>query len=174
MVTGGNFFIPEKTPVAKATIGEGCAYESRTIAMTFGQRLEIQNTTKLLFAPVIDAFARPAMVAPCSRRGEPVKPSRSRRATRMGDDLVPFVHEDLYVFRHPLHTVSNRGGYYRLDGVPVGALKVGVYHPALKTGAELPVTIVEGAVQKVDFKLTYKPPPPGKWDTKKIPPPKND
>jgi len=155
------FYLREKNDAVKVTITPSCAYPARTIAITYGQRLDIANQSRLLFAPAIEeAMNLAVMVAPPQEKGEPVRiyPDRAGYFTLM-DRMEPFVHEDLYVFRHPLHAVTDSAGHYRVDGVPVGKLKVGVHHPAVDADAESPVDVVAGVVQKVDLTLTYKPKP---------------
>jgi hypothetical protein len=75
----------------------------------------------------------------------------------MSDQMQPFVHEDLYVFRHPLHAVTDLDGHYRIDGIPVGALKVGVHHPGANADAQAAVDIVANIVQRVDLTVSYVP-----------------
>src|SRR5579859_5266635 len=59
------YYVPEPEPAVRVTIGTRCGYSSRTIAMTFGQRLEVANQTMLLFGPRIDQEEVPAvMMAP--------------------------------------------------------------------------------------------------------------
>ena len=167
------FYVPEKNDVVRLTIGTNCSYPTRTLAITYGQRLEILNQTKMLFAPLIDDISTPAvMVAPPSGSGEAIKIYPQQAGYfMMSDRLEPFVHEDLYVFRHPLHAVTDRAGHYRIDGVPVGTVKVGVYHPGAKAAGEAQVQFLEGVVQKADVALTFKlipvPPP---VDLTKVPP----
>jgi hypothetical protein len=162
VVTGySGFTVAEKNDAVHLTIGSNCAYPSRTIAVTFGQRLEISNKTKLLFAPVIaDNMQTAVMVAPPQENGDPVKlyPTMAGYFA-LTDRMEPFVREDLYVFRHPLHAVTDLAGHYRIDGLPVGKLKVGVHHPTVDADAEAPIDVVAGVVQKVDLTLTYKPKP---------------
>lgn len=156
------FYVPEKDPAVHLTIGANCAYPSRTIAVTYGQRLEVSNKTKLLFAPLLDVTDSPAvMVAPPGENGEPVKiyPTKAGHFL-LTDRMETFVREDLYVFRHPLHAVTDTSGHYRIDGVPVGKLEIGASHPTVGASASAPVEIVAGVVQKVDLTLTYKPAPP--------------
>jgi hypothetical protein len=83
----------------------------------------------------------------------------------LADRMQPFVREDLYVFRHPLHAVTDLGGHNRIDGLPVGKLKVGVHQPALGgvgADAEVPVDVLADVVQKIDVTLTYDPKPASK------------
>jgi hypothetical protein len=167
-------YVPEKNEAVRISVGAGCGYPSRTIAITYGQRLEITNQSTLLFAPLIDNYSTPAvMVAPPRGTGDPIKiyPQRVGHFI-MTDRLESFVHEDLFVFRHPLHAVTDRTGHFRVDGVPVGSLKLGVYHPGANTSAEIPVDIKADVVTKADVKVIYKPagPPPRPASSEVIPP----
>jgi hypothetical protein len=153
------YYVPEPEPVVRVTIGPRCGYSSRTIAMTFGQRLEVANQTMLLFGPRIDQEEVPAvMMAPPLEKGDPVKlyPRKAAYMT-MSDQMQPFVHEDLYVFRHPLHAVTDLDGHFRIDGIPAGALKVGVHHPGANADAQAAVDVVANIVQRVDLTVSYVP-----------------
>jgi hypothetical protein len=167
------FYVPEKNDAVRLSINASCGYPTRTLAITYGQHLEIGNETKLLFAPVIDDVSTPAvMVVPPAGNGEPVKIyPRQAGYFQMTDQMEPFVREDLYVFRHPLHAVTDRAGHFRIDGVPAGSLLLSVYHPGAKATGATQVQFLEGVVQKADVALTYKPvaaPPP--VDLTKVPP----
>jgi hypothetical protein len=169
-----DYYVPEKNEAQKITLGVGCGYPSRTVAVTFGQRLELTNQSTFLFAPLIDAYSTPAvMVVPPHGTGDPVKiyPQRAGHFI-MTDRLVPYIKEDLYVFRHPLHAVTDKNGHYRVDGVPVGSLKVGVFHPGANASAEIPVDVVAGKTATTDVKLVYKPagPPPKTVSSEVLPP----
>ena len=63
------FYVRDVHDAVRVTITPSCGYPARTIAMTYGQRLEIANQSKLLFAPAIDQLNTMAvMVAPPRRR----------------------------------------------------------------------------------------------------------
>jgi hypothetical protein len=153
------YYVAEKNDAVKVTITPRCAYPSRTIAITYGQRLDIANQSRLLFAPAIDQSMNTAvMVAPPRENGEPVRLYPDKAGYfQLTDHMEPYVKEDLYVFRHPLHAVSDLSGHYRVDGVPVGKLKVGAHHPTIDADAESPVEVTAGGVAKVDLTITYKP-----------------
>ena len=161
---GNGFFIPEKKDAVRVTVGTNCAYPTRTIAITYGQRLEVSNLSDQLFAPIIDQDPMPAvMVAPPKGAGDPVKlyPGKAGYFT-ISDRMEPFVKEDLYVFRHPLHAVSDRDGHYRIDGIPVGSnVTIGASDAQLNAKEKTTVEIKENVVARADITLTYKPPPPG-------------
>jgi hypothetical protein len=90
--------------------------------------------------------------------GDPIRlyPRRPGHAA-MGDIMQPFVRQDLFVLRHPLHTVSGVDGHYRIDGIPVGKMTVHALHPVVGSQAEAPVDIVANVVAKVDLTLEYAP-----------------
>jgi hypothetical protein len=155
------FYIPEKAESQLVTIDASCAYPQRTIAMTFGQRLEVQNDSTLSFAPYLQGSGDvTVMIAPPQRHGPPVK-IYPRKAAYFGlrDRLETFVHGDVYVLRQPLHAVTDRQGHYRIDGVPVGKLNVGARLAAVGEATQ-DVTVRAGVVEKVDLVLTYAPAPP--------------
>lgn len=165
------YYIPEPKTSKLVKITTACAYPSRSITLTFGQRLEIANQSKIPFAPTIEGDPSPAvMMTPPSEAGDPIRlyPRRPGHST-MGDLIQPFVHEDLYLMRQPLHATSGLDGHYRIDGLPVGKLSVRVLHPGVGSEAESPVDVVAGVVQKVDLTLEYAPKSPKVSDTKREP-----
>lgn len=155
----GGYYIPEREPAKKVTIGTNCAYPTRTITMTFGQRLEIANKSKYPFAPTLDSASSPAvMMAAPLEAGDPIRLyPREPGHSLMGDFMQPFMREEIYVLRHPLHTVSGIDGHYRIDGLPVGKLSIGAQHSMVGSEAHSPVDIVANVVTKLDLTLEYKP-----------------
>ena len=158
----GGYYVPEKRGTESVTIAADCSFPARTLAVTFGQKLEVTNLSKYPFAPVLDPGASPAvMMAPPLGAGDPVRiyPRRPGHMI-MGDLMQEYVREDVYVLRFPLHAVSDRSGHYRIDGIPVGKLTVGAEHPTVASRAEAPVEIKENVVAKVDLLLKYDPKTP--------------
>jgi hypothetical protein len=160
VVTGySGYFVPAKGDAERVVIGANCGYSERTIAMTFGQRLEIANDSKLAFAPVLSGAPRAAiMIAPPSQNGDPVKLYPPRPGHYMlGDQIQPFVQEVVLVLRQPLHAITDRAGHYRIDGVPVQKLKVGTELEAISGQAQKDVDVRANVVEQVDFVLSYAP-----------------
>ncbi len=160
VVTGyANAFIPAKGDAESVVISANCGYSQRAIAMTFGQRLEISNDSKIAFAPVLSGVTRAAiMIAPPGRAGEPVKLYPPRPGHFMlGDQIQPFVREVVLVLRQPLHAVTDRAGHYRIDGVPVGKLKVGAQLEAISAQAQKDIDVRANVVEQANFVLTYIP-----------------
>jgi hypothetical protein len=158
-------FIAEKSETKLVTIA-GCAFDKRTIDMTFGQKLQIVNhDPKGFYAPVLSNMNMPAVMIPAPN-GDPItiypdKPGYARITDRMGSPLTG----DLYTFQQPLHTVSDASGHYRIDGIPVGNSKINVRLRTINNNVTKPLTIKDGVVEHVDIVLTYKASAPTPADT---------
>jgi hypothetical protein len=153
VVTGyKGFFLPEASEAKEVRI-ERCAMTTRTVTLTFGQRLEVKNLSREFWTPVLEPSAtRVLMMA--TPNGDPAKiyPKKPGHFLLLDHDRK-YALVDVYAFLHPLHTASSTTGYYRIDGLPVGKLKVSTTHPHIDSNAEQDVTIAAGVVQKVDLVL---------------------
>jgi len=159
VVTGYSGYLPEKSEVQRVTISARCGYPARSIALTFGQRLDIANDSILPFAPYLEGGPLlTVMVAPPQQRGEPVKlfPARADFFP-LRDQLQKFVRGDVYVLRQPLHAVSDTQGHFRIDGVPVGRVTIGARLAAILDQADRNVDVRPGGVEGVEMALTYAP-----------------
>ncbi|HEV3190669.1 MAG TPA: hypothetical protein VGY54_09255 [Polyangiaceae bacterium] len=159
VVTGYSNYIPEKRDAERVTISVNCGYPTRTIALTFGQRLEIANDSRLGFAPVLSGTVHAAtLIAPPGQNGEPVKlyPPRPGHFVLL-DQLQPFIRQTVVVLLQPLHTVSDLRGHYHIDGVPVGKLKVGAQLDWIRSEELKDIDVRANVVENMDFVLTYTP-----------------
>jgi hypothetical protein len=158
--TGYPAFVPERAEM-KRLVFDNCTYGTRTVALTFGQRLEVSNKSKRAIAPGLDQLFSPAlMVAPPEEKGDPVKiyPQRPGYFT-LSDRLGGGGKQrplDVYVLLFPTYDVTNIAGHFRIDGIPVG--KVDVFARLRTIGQETSqkVEIRAGVVQNVDLTLHFK------------------
>ncbi|MDB5214199.1 MAG: hypothetical protein JWO86_2126 [Myxococcaceae bacterium] len=156
VVTGyKGFYLPEKQE-ARAISIEGCGYTQRTVTMTFGQRLEIKNLANEFWSPVLEPRPSPVLMM-ATPNGDPVKiyPKTPGHHLLVDRDRK-YVVVDVWAFLHPLHASSALTGYYRIDGLPVGKLKVQSTHPNIDANAEADLTVLAGVVHKVDLVLKNK------------------
>jgi hypothetical protein len=156
-------YIAEKKAARVVTI-EDCAFSSRTIDMTIGQRLEIRNNTKdKIFAPAFLQAPSPlALVA--TPHGDPVNlypqaPHIYTLYDRFGAG-AEYMTGEVYVLVQPLHTITDLEGHYRIDGVPVGKVKVNALLGVIKKEASKGLEVRAGEIQSVDLELSYSKPPP--------------
>lgn len=156
-VTGySGFYIREKAEAVSIAI-KGCAFDRRTLTMTFGQRVDVKNETKEFWTPILEPSGV-GVIRMATPGGDPVKLTPKRPGYyRIADYDRKYAFVELYAFLHPLHTTSSTGGTYRIDGVPVGKVKVNTSHPRLGGEASVEVDIKAGVVQRVDLTLDHKP-----------------
>jgi hypothetical protein len=155
-VTGySGFYLPEREEAHRLVLEE-CSEVPRTVVMTFGQRLEIENKSKIIFAPqLMQGTVGALMVATPGAEAVklyPARPGRYAIDDRLAHDTGTM---DLYVLLQSAHGVSDRKGHYRIDGLPLGQLTVNARLAAISVEAAQPFEVKAGVVQHVDLILNY-------------------
>ena len=145
-VTEYTGFVPARSPAEKVTI-HGCALSKRTVAMTFGQRLEVSNLDQIdSYMPYLDgAPSKVTMVAPPN--GDAVKlypPEPGHYLIR--DQLPnPFLVADVFVLAYATHDTTGLDGQYEIKGIPIGRVKLSAFLPSLNKVVEKVLDVREGA-----------------------------
>jgi hypothetical protein len=143
--------VREKDPNVHATIAN-CAYNARTYVMTFGQALEVKNEhAGPLFAPYFENQPSPAVLV-ATPGGDPVRLypknlGRYRMVDRVGNG---WLEADVFVIANASHAVSDVVGHFRIEGVPVGKMKLNAFHPAIEHGFNADVDVKDGIVTTAD------------------------
>jgi len=169
-VTQYQGFVPAASDVYPVTI-HGCAYDKRTLALAFGQRIEVRNADAAqLFLPVLVGadLAAQNMAVP---KGDAVRlyPLKIGHYVLADGMERTWMYADVFVVRYATHTVTGLDGHYRLTGIPVGKVKVSAYLPAIDVGlhpdvgtqnpsVEHEVEVKVGETSKLDFVIPYKAP----------------
>ena len=148
-------FVPEKKEVVTLTI-HGCAYNTRTAVLTYGQRLEVQNNDPIeSYVPFLDgATQRAVMVA--IAKGSPVRIYPEKVGRYLLRDEMPhtFLLADVLVLKFPTHAVSGLDGKYTIEDVPVGTVHVDAFLPAISRRAGKEIDVHEGD-NTVDIELEF-------------------
>jgi hypothetical protein len=158
-VTGYTAFVAEQAPAVTLKFDD-CSWGTRTVALTFGQRIELVNATRTIVAPTLDQAPSPAlMVVAPEGRGDPVKiyPPHPGYFTMTDKIGATYSKVDVYVLLFPLHAVTSTVGHYRIDGIPIGKVDVSARLRAIGQEASQKVDVLAGVVQKVDLTLKYQP-----------------
>jgi len=156
-VSGYEAFVPPEAPAVQVKV-QGCAYESRTVAAMFGQRLEIVNIDPVTsYMPYLDgAEYRAVMVA--MPGGAPIKVFPNRPAINyvLRDyQGRSFLQADVFVLKFSTLDVTALDGRYEIGRIPVGKVRVDAVLPALahqKVGQEIEIHEGENAL---DLAFTY-------------------
>ncbi len=153
--TGYDAYVPPREEAVKLTM-RGCALSKRTVAATFGQRIEVSNLDKTeSYMPYLDgAPFRAVLVA--IPGGDPVKLYPQEPGHYIIRDQLPkpFMSADVYVVKFATHDVTGLDGMYEIKGVPVGKVRVNALLPALDLTAEQMIEVKPGENQ-VDLTLEF-------------------
>jgi len=155
------FFVPAKDEATTVAI-EGCTFKTRTITMTYGQRLDVKNLTKEYWAPELEpapSLSGALMMATPGGDAVKIYPKQAGRY-HVRDHDRKYAVADLFVLQYPLHGVSDGSGHFRIDGIPVGKRDITVTHPYIAdVAATKELDIREGVVTQIDLMLHSKPAP---------------
>lgn len=156
VVTASDFqrYRPAK-PIARRVRIEHCALQPQTIAMTEGDRLVLENLDAFPFAPLFG----PAYEAKPLERGErlflPTFPGTIEPLSCSSD--APCGRSDVYTLRHPVHTVSDASGAFRIENVPAGEqVRLSALHPLFEE-ADAQLWLEPGQQLQVDLVVRPKP-----------------
>jgi hypothetical protein len=170
-VTGYDAYIPPSSDVYPVSI-HGCAYDRRTLVLTYGQRIEVTNRdVKQSYLPTLDGSNTPAQLI-AMPKGDAVKlyPLEvGHYALREGMKGGAWMYADVFVLQYSTHAVTGLDGRYRIAGIPAGKVKLSVYVPSVDkelhpdTGAEVSsidrdVEIKGGETTQLDIEFPYKVP----------------
>ena len=164
-------FLPAASGSATLTI-EGCTLGTRTVAMTFGQRLDVANRGTLLVGPQLKPSGIVAlMLAP--PKGDPVhlyptKPGRYLLGDALATDAID---ADVFVFLFPLHVVTPESGALpHRRSSRGGASGIFAHLPALNTGTTSDIDVRASETTPVDLTLHYDPSKPAPAVSSALPP----
>jgi hypothetical protein len=153
--TGYEGYVPPREEAVKVTM-RGCALSTRTVAATFGQRIEVSNLDKTeSYMPYLDgAPFRAVLVA--IPGGDSVKLYAQEPGHYLIRDQLPkpFMSADVYVVKFATHDVTGLDGLYEITGVPVGKVRVNALLPALDLTAEQTIEVKPGE-NTVDLTLEF-------------------
>ncbi len=162
-VTGFEKYV-EPEGEAVSTKIQGCAYSTRTLVLTFGQRLEISNLDDESYVPHLYGAQNPVQMVAVPH-GPPVKIyPRAIGRFKLADDMRrPWMEAEVLVFKFATHAITSPAGTYRVARVPPGQVTVGAWHPKLSKSfapqATRDVTVVAGKTTTVDLEIVLAPSP---------------
>jgi hypothetical protein len=153
-VTGYKGFVAPAEEV-RTVLVKGCAFESRTIAVTFGQAIRVLNKGGETFIPELRG-ARSAALLVAVPGGDPVRlfPDHVGQF-ELVDRSREFARADVFVLKYPTTAVTGIDGKYTISSIPVGEVLVSALLPATGQTAQKRVVIVSGETATVDLDLPF-------------------
>lgn len=153
-VTGYKGYVPARED-AVGLAASGCAWDRRTIALTYGQRIDVVSKDKRGYMPQLLGGSSQAVLLALPG-GAPIKilPSQPR-LYRMIDAANEFMIADVIVLKYPTHAVTRLDGHYEIGGIPPGEVTVTAFLPATMRVVEKKVSIPSGGSLNVDFEMPF-------------------
>jgi hypothetical protein len=153
-VTGYEGDVPKSTSPINVTL-EDCSFDTRTIAMTYGQSIHVKNRGPRAGMPQLVGVPTPAVLAAIPG-GEPiVLTPHTPGQFQLVDRSNPFAEVDVYVVHYPTIAVTDEQGRFEIPGVPVGKAKVSILMPATGLTEEKEVEVKAGKPLDLSFELKF-------------------
>jgi len=155
-VTGFKGYVPERAS-AQRVVAKDCFYGTRTLALTYGQNIEVASGDQKTYIPeLLGEKGQPQLVAtPGGDTVAPVYPTRPGRYVLI-DNLNLFMIAEVLVLKYATHAVTGLDGRFEIPGVPVGEISVNALLPAVGLGAERRVQVeADKPTDEIVFELTF-------------------
>ena len=153
-VTGYEGYLPASKDAA-TVVASGCAFDTRTVGLTYGQALDIVSKDRRAYVPeLLGARATAQLVA--TPGGDPVRlyPQRPGRY-QLVDSMRTFASADVLVVAYRTFDVTGLDGKFEIKDIPVGKVKLNALLPAAMLTTEQEITIEAGKTTTVDLELKF-------------------
>jgi hypothetical protein len=153
-VTGYDGYLPARDETVRV-VGRDCAWDRLTVAMMFGQRLEVSSRGTEPYMPALIGAPTKAMMVAVPR-GAPVKlyPPKPGRYT-LGDRIHSTMVADVFVLKYPTFDVTGLDGRYEIKGIPAGEVTVTAFLPAIGKTAAQKIQIEPGKTHDLDLEIVF-------------------
>lgn len=153
-VTEYDGFVAPKSDAVRVEI-QGCAFDRKVVAMTFGQRFDVFNLDAQAYMPrLLGTPTYTLRVAMPGGSPIPIFAPRPGRY-RLVDETRDYVSADVFVLNYPTFDVTRLDGRFEIKDIPVGNVRVTAYAPAFGKVTEQRVAIEAGVTKELTFELTF-------------------
>jgi hypothetical protein len=153
-VTGYEGYVPAKEP-KQVIAARGCAFSTRTVALTFGQTLEIVSKDREAYVPnLLGSRMKAQLLALPGGAGSTVYPTEPGHYM-LTDDIKLFMMADVFVVKYSTHDVTGLDGKYEIAGIPVGKARISALLPATGAVVEKDIEIKAGTPLELPLELPF-------------------
>lgn len=153
-VTGFQGYVPAKE-AKQVVAARGCAYSTRTIALTFGQNIELVSKDREAYVPnLLGSQMRVQLLALPGGAGSTLYPPSPGHYV-LTDDMKVFMMADVFVLMYATHDVTGLDGRYEIDGIPPGKARISALLPATGAVVEKDIEIVAGKQLELPLELAF-------------------
>jgi hypothetical protein len=154
-VTGYRDYVPARAP-AQRFVAKDCTFETRTIALTFGQKLEVvSGDNEAYVTDLIGERGQAQIVAtPGGEVPSTHYPTRAGRFVLI-DNLRLFMTAEVLVLKYATVDVTGIDGRYRIEGLPPGNVRLSAMLPSTGGTVERAITVEAGKTQTLDLQIPF-------------------
>jgi hypothetical protein len=153
-VTEYRGFVPPRSDSVRVDI-KGCAFNSRVVALAFGQRLDVFNLDPQGYLPRL--MGTPSYALRLALPGGSPVPLFAPRAGRylLIDETHEYMSAEVYVLNYPTFQVTGLDGRFEIGGIPSGDVKVTAFSPLIGKTSEQRVKIQAGSSVELKFDIPF-------------------
>jgi len=153
-VTGYSGYVPA-TEAKQTVSARGCAFSTRTIAITFGQTIDIVSKDTEGYVPnLLGARMQAQLLALPGGAPSTVYPPQPGHYV-LTDDIKVFMLADVFVLKYSTHDVTNLDGRYEIKGIPVGKARISAMLPSTQVVVERDIEIKAGEALELPLELRF-------------------
>ncbi len=154
-VTGYEGYVPPATEKVKLE-AEGCTFGTRTIALTFGQKLEVVSKDKYSYVPDLigQKMASQLVATPFGKGAAEIYPQQPGGYLLL-DNLRLYSAAELLVLKYSTHDVTRIDGRFEIDRIPPGDVTVTAFLPSTGATVQKKVELKAGKTLDLDFALPF-------------------
>lgn len=153
-VTGYEGYVPVKEP--KQTVGaRGCAFSTRTIALTFGQTIDLVSKDREAYVPnLLGSRMQVQLLALPGGAGSTLYPPEPGHYV-LTDSIKVFMLADVFVLKYSTHDVTGLDGRFEIGGIPPGKARLSALLPATGGVVEKEIEIKAGQALEVSLDIPF-------------------
>lgn len=153
-VTGYSGYVPA-TESKRTVSARGCAFSTRTIALTFGQALDVVSKDGEGYAPnLLGSHMQAQMLALPGGAPSTLYPPQPGHY-ELTDSIKVFMLADVFVVKYATFDVTSLDGRYEIKGIPVGKVRLNALLPATNASIEKEIEIKAGETLEMPLELRF-------------------
>lgn len=153
-VTGYQGYVPARDEAVEVQAA-GCAFSTRTVAMTFGQRIEVVSKDRRAYVPeLLGAQTGVQLIALPSGAGSTLYPKAPGRYMLV-DSMRLYAAAEVLVLKYATFSVTGIDGTFVIRGIPAGPVTLNAALPATQATLERKLVVESGKETEVTLELPF-------------------
>lgn len=153
-VTGYKGYVPASAEAVEVQ-AMGCAFSTRTVAATFGQRIDVVAKDRRAYIPeLLGARTGVQLIALPGGAGSALYP-RSPGRYVLVDSMRIFATAEVLVLKYATFAVTGLDGTFVIRGVPIGPVTVNAALPATLTSVERKIVVESDKETQLQLELPF-------------------